>query len=267
MSAISNHLVVTFKWALRDRLLHGVIGSAFLLLLLVPVFSVFSMRQVQELSITLSLSAISAIMLVLTLLLSASSVWRDVERRYTSSVLTLPGSRTSYILGKFLGISLFLLLCAILLGAASSLVIIISSLRYPSDVPIHWQNIMLSIMADSLKCILLAAVGVMFSTISTSFFLPFFASLSIYFAGSASQEVFEYVNSELGKTISLPVKLLIKWVYYVVPNLSAFNFKVQAIYGLPVLSSGVFYTAAYFLIYTCILLYVSAWFFSRRELP
>jgi len=225
------------------------------------------MRQVQELSITLSLSAISAILLVLTLLLSASSVWRDVDRRYTSSVLTLPGSRASYILGKFLGIALFLLLCASLLGAASFLVITISAYRYPSDIPIHWQNIMLSIVADSLKCILLAAVGLMFSTLSSSFFLPFFGSLSIYFAGSASQEVFEYINGELGKAISLPVKFLIKGVYYIIPNFSAFNLKVQAIYGLPVAVSGIAYSVTYFLIYTCILLYFSVWIFTRRELP
>lgn len=267
MAAITNHLIVTFKWALRDRLLHGVIGSAFLLLLLVPVFSVFSMRQVQELSITLSLSAISAIMLILTLLLSASSIWRDIERRYTSSVLTLPGSRASYVIGKFLGISVFLLVCSCLLGVASYLVITISAYRYPSDIPIHWHIIVLSIMADSLKCILLAAVGLMFSTFSTSFFLPFFGSLSLYFAGSASQEVFEYITGEFGKTISLPVKLLIKGVYYIVPNLSAFNLKVQAIYGLPVSVTGIVYTASYFLIYTCILLYASIWVFTRRELP
>ena len=51
---------VTLKSFLRDRLLQLLLVCALCIFLVVPALSLFSMRQVQELSVTLSLSAISA---------------------------------------------------------------------------------------------------------------------------------------------------------------------------------------------------------------
>lgn len=258
--------MLTLKWAFRDRLFHALLGAAFLMLLLVYVFSAFSMRQVQELSITLSLSFISFILLVLSTLLGASSVWRDIEKRYIDSVAGLPLSRSTYIAAKFFGISLFIMICAVVLWAVACVVILYSSATYPSAIPIHWFNIFAAIAADVLKYVLLAAVALLFSSLSTSFFLPYFVTISIYLAGSASQEVYEYISGEFGKTLSLPATLIIKSVYYIIPNFSAFNLKVQAIYGLPLAPGGLVLTFCYFTVYTAILLFSSIWVFSRRQL-
>jgi ABC-type transport system involved in multi-copper enzyme maturation permease subunit len=267
MSATLNLVFLTFRWALRDRLLHMILGAALLLFLLVPVFSTFSMRQVQELSITLSLSAISFTLLVLSILLGASAVWRDVERRYTASVLSLPISRSSYVLGKFLGASFLLVTCSAIMGLASLLVIAVSSTLYPSDLPIHWGAIMLAVIVSCMKYILLATIALLFSCISTSFFLPFFGTVSIFLAGSASQEVYEYVSGEMGRTISPFGTMAAKGLYYVLPNLSAFNFQVNAIYALEIPAKGLLYTTLYFLVYTSMLLCLATWVFGRRELP
>ena len=121
------------------------------MILLVPSLSSFSMRQVQELAITLSLSATSLILLVVTLLLGTSSVWRDVERRYTTSIMTLPLSRGAFLLSKFISIALFLIICVIVLGLGSALVILLASASYPSEIPIHWGNICLALVRRRLE--------------------------------------------------------------------------------------------------------------------
>lgn len=267
MANFSNLLYVAWKWTLRDRVFHALLGVALLLFLLVPTFSIFSMRQVQELSITLSLSAISLVLLVLATFLGASSIWRDVERRYINAVLGLPISRAGFVLGKFGGIVCLLVLCAATLGVVSLLVIAVSSQQYPSSVPIHWQNIIAAIASDTCKYILLAAFATLLSALSTSFFLPFFGTLSIYFAGSASQDVAEFISGDYGRTISPLFKGAVRAAYYLLPNFSAFNLKVQAIYGLPLALNGMLLTFLYFLIYVGILLFLSVWIFSRRELP
>jgi Cu-processing system permease protein len=263
---MKNQITLTLKWAFRDRLFHGVLGTAFLMLLLVFVFSFFSMRQVQELSITLSLSSISFILLVLSTLLGASSVWRDIEKKYSDSVLGLPLSRSSYVAAKFFGIAFFIAISAVMLSVVACVVIVYSSARYPSAIPIHWQNIGIAISADILKYTLLAAVAILFSSLSSSFFLPYIGTISIYLAGSASQGVYEYISGEFGKTLAKPVLLFVKGVYYIIPNFSAFEFNVQAIYGLPLAPYGLIYTVAYFLIYTTLLLFISIWIFSRRQM-
>jgi ABC-type transport system involved in multi-copper enzyme maturation permease subunit len=225
------------------------------------------MRQVQELSITLSLSAISITLLCLATLLGAFSVWRDIERRYTAAVLGLPVSRASYLLGKFFGNTIVIVICALLLGGVSLAIIHFTAAQSPSEIKIIWFNIVAAIVADTLKYILLAALALFFSSFSTSFFLPIFGTVSMYFAGNASQDVFEYVSGDYGRSIPLLFKQCIKGVYYLLPNFSAFNLKVQAIYALPLPLDGLLLLFLYFFIYTAIIIYLAVWIFTRRELP
>ena len=263
---IGTLVTLNLRWIIRDRIFQAIMAVALVMLLLVPSFSLFSMRQVQELAVTLALSSISFILLALSILLGASSIWRDVEKRYTTAVISLPASRSAFIWGKFLAVALFLVVCALLLGAVSAVGIKISSGIYPSAVPIQWGKIVLALAAIMLKYILLAAIAIFFSSLSTSFFLPFFASLAIYLTGSASQDVFEYISGDVGSRMAPFARILITGVYYVIPNFSAFNFTVQAVYPLPVPASDIGYTLAYFITYTGLALAGGNWFFSRREL-
>jgi ABC-type transport system involved in multi-copper enzyme maturation permease subunit len=261
-------LVVThLRGMVRDRVLYGVFGMAAAMILLVPALSSFSMRQVQELSISLSLSVVSGVLLVVTLLLGASSIWRDIERRYTSAVLPLPLSRATFLLSKFFSIALFLLLSILVLGIGCSLVIVLASSTYPSDTPIHWGNIVIALCGKLGKYTMLAAFALMLSSLSTSFYLPFFGTLAIYFCGSASQEVYEYVTGEFGKGIDPVAATIVKSAYYLLPNFSAFDFQVQAVYALPVPAQSLLLTMLYALVYTGILLVLAVKCFERRELP
>ncbi len=237
------------------------------MLFLVPSFSSFSMRQVQELAITLSLSTISMVLLVMTLLLGSSSIWRDIERRHTASILTLPISRDSYLLAKFLSIAIFIVLAGVVLAAAAAVMISLAATQYPSDLPLAWGNIVLAIGADVLKYLLLSAVAVFFSAVSTSFYLPFFATLVVYLAGSASQEVFEYVSGQFAQQIDPAQVAVIKGVYYLLPNFSAFDFKVHAVYALQVSSQAFLFPLCYAIVYGGIVLGAAVWVFNRRELP
>jgi ABC-type transport system involved in multi-copper enzyme maturation permease subunit len=257
---------LTVKALIRDRLVHIFSMVVVAVFLLIPVFSMFSMRQVQELSVTLCLSAISFILLIFTILSGASSVWRDVEKRYTASILGLPVSRAEFVLGKFSAIAVLIVASAIIMGFVSCLVITLTTLRYPSDIPINWFNFFVAVSADALKYVMLLSIALLFSTMSTSFFLPFFASISVYFAGNASQEVFDYVGGEYGNTIPFLSRMIIKCVYYVIPNFAVFNMKVQAVYALPLTPAPIFYAILYFICYTGIMLCLSVWSFNRREL-
>ncbi len=259
-------VVATLKGFIRDRLLQLLLVFALLIFLIVPALSLFSMRQVQELSVTLSLSAISIILLMLTVILGSSSVWRDLDRRYLASIFGLPVSRTSYLLGKYTGIIVFIMIGCVLLGLVATAAIALASAQYPSTIPIRWQQIWIAILSDGFKYILVAAVALLFSSLSTSFYVPFIATLIIYFCGNASQGVYEYIISDQGKTIPAFTRNVAVLIYYCIPNLAAFDFKVQAVYPIPVPFQGLLFTGIYFLIYTTIILMIAIWAFNRREL-
>lgn len=267
LSQLSILVKCQLRSILRDRVLYAVFGVAAVMILAVPSLSSFSMRQVQELAITLSLSTVSLIVLVITLLLGASSVWRDIERKYTSSILTLPVSRGVYLLSKFISIGLFQLICILVLGIGASVVISLAAVSYPSDVPVHWGNIALVLFGDWLRYLLLGSFGLLLSVVSTSFYLPFFGTLAIYFCGNASQEVYEYISGQFGQGLHPFSTKAATVAYYLLPNLTGFDFQVQAVYGLDVPFSGILLCTLYALVYIGILLGLAMFAFGRRELP
>ncbi len=224
------------------------------------------MRQVTELALTLCLSLVSFILLLLAIFLGGVSLWRDVERRYTHSVLTLPRSRARYLLGRFAGIALFLLGTAVLLGLLSVSSCLVVSGNYPPDRPVSWLAVVAALGFDAFKCLLLVAFAVLFSSVSTSFFLPVFGTIAVYLVGGATQQAYDYVLSPAGQSLSPVVQKLAEVLYYILPNLSAFDLKVNAIYSLPLDPHALALTAGYGILYMTFVLIAAAAIFSRREL-
>ncbi len=258
-------LFITVKGIFRDRVFQGIMMSA-LFFLLVPSISSLSMRQVVELSITLSLSLTSVIMLLLSIFLGGSSLWKDMERRYTYSVLGLPITRTSYLLGKFFGIAVYLLLTSAVLGTVGCIVVRYVSVMYPPLRPVVWTNVFFSVLFLALKYVLLVSVSFLLSTVSTSFFLPIFGTVAVFFAGSATQQVYDFLRSPSAQAYSPFVKKIAAGIYYILPNFSAFDLTANAVYGLGLSGSGLVLTAGYFVIYAAIMLTLSVIIFSRREM-
>lgn len=261
-----NVVNITFLSIFRDRVFQGIMALA-VLFLFIPVAASLSMRQVTELAIVLSLSLLSCILLLLSVSLGSTSIWRDVERRYTFSVLSLPITRSSYLIGRFFGLSLFLILTSVVLGVLACLAVIITSGMYPSEHSVIWGYLMLAITFTTLKYILLIAVAMLFSTVSTSFFLPIFGTICIFFASGITQQVYEFVHSPASaQAVSPFLKAVASVVYYLLPNLAGFDLKVNAIYSIAPNLQGLAMTVGYFFAYTAILLGGAALLFNRREM-
>jgi ABC-type transport system involved in multi-copper enzyme maturation permease subunit len=256
---------VFFLGIIRDRVLYGILVLAGLFIL-IPTTSSLSIRQAGELSITLSFSIISFLLMFLAVVFSSFSVWRDIERRYTSGLLALPVSRVNYILAKFVANIAIIALCSLLFAGLTYLTVSYTCSLYPPATPLVWSNIFLAIFYNMLKYTLLAAFGILFSTVSTSFFLPIFGTVALFFCGSMSQDVYNYLSRSAATDVPLFIQKLAAVFYYIIPNFSAFDFKLAAIYSLPINSNDLWLTAGYFVLYTAIVLFLACFFFNRREL-
>jgi hypothetical protein len=160
-----------------------------------------------------------------------------------------------------------MVLSALVLGCGAVVAIHVASGIYPPQRPTDWGLISLAIGFDACKYILLAAVGLLLSTFSTSFFLPVFGTIGIFLAGSATQQVYDYINSPaVDKQLSPFVKQCANVLYYLLPNFDGFNLKANAIYTIAVNWSGILLTFVYFVAYTCIMLSLASIVFGRREM-
>ena len=75
----------------------------------------------------------------------------------------------------------------------------------------------------------------------------------------------DYIGGQGGDIHPLG-KITCQGLYYLLPNFSAFDFHVYAIYGLPIPLLDLMFTLGYFVVYTTILLFLAIWIFDRREL-
>lgn len=256
---------ITIKSIIRDRIFHGILFAS-LLFLLIPSVAGLSMRQMTELSVNLSLSLISFILLLLAVFLGGTHIWKDMERRYTYSTLSLPVSRTTYMAGKFLGIAAFILLAACIMGIVAAGIIQYSVGVYPPERPVEWPNLTVAIVCDAMKYMLVVAIAFLFSSVATSFFLPMFGTICVFLAGNASQQVYDYITAPATKDISAATKAIATGVYYILPNFAAFDFKVNAVYGLPINGSGLLFVIGYFLVYLLAVLALASILFEKREI-
>ncbi len=256
--------LTTVASLIKDRIFY-LIASMILLFFLVPVFSSFSMRQIQEVSIVMSLSLNSFILLFLSIFGGVVTIWRDVERKYTYTILSNPTTRSSYFLGRFLGFAMILLAVTLINLLLSLVAIDISSKMYQSRLPILWSSIILAFAMTLLKYLILMAIGFLFTSFATSFFVPFFGTVVLYLVGNASQGVYDYLFQNSTNYPEL-FKYLIKVLYYILPNFSVFDLTAYAAYALKLNLSSIFYSAAYFLLYLGIVLSISIILYNKRDL-
>ena len=140
----------TIKGVFRDRVFHAIITTS-VLFLFIPSISGISMRIMTELSLNLCLSLTSFILLLFSLLLGGTAIWKDIDRRYSYSVLSLPVSRDKYILGKYFGIALFFLFTVVFFNLITLGVVAYSSTIYPPNRPVNLTYVSLSFFFELLN--------------------------------------------------------------------------------------------------------------------
>lgn len=267
MNELKNILGITFVGGRRDKVfLTLVIISVLFFLAIVPSVSALSMRQVREVASGLSLSIISFISLVLTIFLGVNLVYRDIERKFVNTVLSLPVSRESYILGKFLGLSSIIAAAMLILSFFASAGIVIASAIHKSQGTMPWSTFALAVFFEYMSLLVIASFSIFFSSFSTNMFLPLFATIAVYVIGNVTQPVMDYITGPYGQKLPAISIYVSKAVYYIFPNLSAFDMKFKAIYSLPIALKDVFSVFSYAVIYTVIIISFSVLIFRKRDM-
>lgn len=258
---------VTFIGGVRDKVFITLIIISFLcFMIFIPAASSMSMRQVREVAVSLSLSVISIVSLVLTVFLGVNLVYRDIEKRTAHSIIALPVSRESYIVGKYLGLLGIVGTGLFILSVCAAAGVLVASGIGRASLPMLWENYLAALFFEFIVLSITAAVSVFFSTFSTNVFIPLFATLGVYVIGSASQAVMDYLKSPNGGDLPAVTHYLCQAAYYVFPNLAAFDFKFHAIYSMAMEPGVMAFVAAYGLLYVSGVIGLSMIAFRKREL-
>lgn len=260
--------IMTFKEGIRDRVLYGIGLFALMMMGFSIIVVGFFMRELHKVTVDFNISAITFAGLLLTFSLSVNLISKDIDKRTIYCVLSKPFSRSQYLLGKFFGL-IFLnavALCGLTLISVLN-VWFIKSLYPDFFTGFVWVSYFQAVFSEFLMFVVLNAVVIFFSTISTSSFLTLLFSIGIYIAGQTIEEVVHFIQSQAD---TLQLTQGVQWILdigqYVLPNLSAFDLKIKAAHGLSISLGYLFSLTAYSLVYSAALLLFSAMIFNRREL-
>jgi Cu-processing system permease protein len=122
MSRIWAIVLNTFREAVRDRILHGVLGLACGVLVFTLALGQLSLDQEQRVVEDIGLAAISFFSVVVAIFLGSSLLYKEIERKTLYVILPKPIRRWQFLVGKFGGIVLTALVFVLLMGGILLLV-------------------------------------------------------------------------------------------------------------------------------------------------
>lgn len=242
----------TFREAIRDRVLAGVIVAGGVLLLATLAIRPLAMGEGTRLTVDLGLSAISFLGLLLVLVVGTSLVAKEIERRTIFNLLSRPIARPVYLAGKWAGLSAALWTVALSLGLLLwGLVALLGHGR--QGLPIAE-----AVYLAGLELTVVTAIAVLFSALSTPVLSSLY-TLGLFLAGQWADDLRGFAGQAPG-TLRTALEVFAN----LLPNLSLFNMRSLAAAGEPTSALHLGVATGYALLYcACVLALAAAAFESR----
>ncbi len=230
-SATTSHNVVwrifaiarnAFREAVRDRVLYNLVLFVLLLIAAAVFIGDLSGGQERKIIVDLGLSAMLLFGVFISIFVGVGLVYKEIERRTIYAIFSKPIGRGEFLVGKYLGLCLTLLVNVLVMGAGLSLALIC--------VKRGWDPLALSIWPAVLliyvELMIITGVALLFSCFSSpalSALLTFF----VFIIGHFSADLKNLAHS-MG---SGPSRWIFAGLYYLLPNLANLSFITPAAHG------------------------------------
>ena len=246
----------TFREAVRDRVLYNLVLFVLLLTGAAVFIGELSGGQERKIIVDLGLSAMMLFGVFIAIFVGVGLVYKEIERRTVYAIFAKPVGRGEFLVGKYLGLCLTLLVNVIVMGAGVSLALVYVSRGWDPLALSIWPAILLIYV----ELMILTGIALLFSCFSSpalSALLTFF----VFIIGHFSADLKGLANS-MGGTAA---RWLFKALYYLLPNLANLTFITPAAHGQVPAAAHLGTSIFYSLIYVAVILAAATLIFSRRN--
>jgi ABC-type transport system involved in multi-copper enzyme maturation permease subunit len=245
-----------FREAVRDRVLYNLV----LFVLLITAAAIFigelSGGQERKIIVDLGLSAMLLFGAFISIFVGVGLVFKEIERRTIYAIFSKPVGRGEFLLGKYLGLCLTLLVNVVVMGLGVSIALIYVSGGWDSLALRIWPAVLLIYV----ELMILTAIALLFSSFSSpalSALLTFF----IFIIGHFSSDL-KGLATSMGSTSA---RWLFSSLYYLLPNLANYSFITPAAHGQMPQAAQAALTILYALVYITVILAIATLVFRRRN--
>jgi len=252
-SAITAIALTSFREAVRDKILYLLLFFGLLLIGTSRIISWLTVGAEIKIIIDVGLAAANLFGVLLAIFIGISIVYKEIERRTIYVIVPKPIHRYEFILGKFAGLAVTLLIVLGVMSAMLQLAVFLKT--WTLSYPVFRACVLLYF-----ELLVIVSLAVLFSSFSTPI-LSFIFTLMLYLIGHWSYSLLDLAARAPGSV----APTLLRTLYYVLPNLENFNLKTAAVHDIAIPPGFVTSSMVYGVLYTSAVLILSMGIFQKRD--
>lgn len=243
----------TFREAVRDKILYSLVFFALLMIGVGSVMDRVTIGQTDKIILDFGLASISIFGVLIAIFVGVGLVFKEIDKRTIYSIVSKPIERWQFLLGKYFGLILTLFVEVALMSVGLSIAMVLFSAHGLQT------SFFYAIFLTFIELCLMTSVAVFFSSFSTPFMSGFF-TLAVFVIGHLTQDLkaFSTRLDEMGQ-------LIVKVLFYLLPNLEIFNLRGWAVHGKEVPFEQISLAISYGFFYTMTVFVLAVIVFQKRE--
>lgn len=245
--------VNTFKETRRNKILLNILIFAVFLILFSFIVGDWSMGHQVKVIKDIGLSAMSIFGLLIAIFIGIQLVIQELKEKTIYLIASKPIKRWKIVIGKYLGLSITLLINIIFMSIALWII------GYIMEGSVDFSLIP-AIILIYVEILLIIAFSLLFSSF-TSPTLSAIYTIVIFILGHLSPFLGDYVKIYPDKGFHW----LIKIIYYIIPNFDNLNLKLTVVEGTSIPSNLLIYGVLYGLLYISLILLITCLIFSKKD--
>jgi ABC-type transport system involved in multi-copper enzyme maturation permease subunit len=253
MHAIFPIALNTFREARRNRVLYTTLFFGVALIGLSVIFTEVTFVAHDRILRDFSFATMNIFALGLAVFLGIGMVNREIEKKTIYTVVSKPVPRWAFIVGKWLGLLLTMVVTSSLMFGGFLLVLVSYRSPLSSLLFVPWLTLMVEVMV-------VIAFAIFCSTWTSSLLSAVFA-LGMVVIGHSVRDI-RLFGSQSDEPM---VRRASSWVYHALPDLERFNFKSTVALLEPVQAGDVGFAIGYGLLWSAAFLFAAILVFQRRD--
>ncbi len=243
----------TFREAIRHRILYLLLVFAVGMISFAQILSLLTVGSEEKIIKDFGLGAIEVFGVLTSVFIGVGLVSREIERRTVFTILAKPIHRFEFVLGKYAGLVLVLLVNTGVMTIWFSLILLVKGMFDPM--------LGLAVLMLFFQFLLVTAIAVLFSCLSTPILSSVF-TLALYVVGHLLWSL-PMLEERLTSTAA---RALCRGLYYLLPNLGNFDIKGEVVHGLSIDPAVPAFALLYLVLYGAAVLAGACAIFQNREL-
>jgi ABC-type transport system involved in multi-copper enzyme maturation permease subunit len=244
----------TFKLEVREKIMYAIIVFAILYMLSSLFLADLVLKELPMVK-SFALSGVYFFNAILAIFLGTTSFFKDIDRKVVYFVLSKPVSRAQFLLGKFFGLCLVLLVTTLIFMVAYLGVVAYEGGGFD-------MMGILAIAMQYLEMMLFLAFALFVSTFSTSLISIVYTS-AVFFAGHVVSQL--VADAQAVHIVGIKFRF-VQALYYIFPNLEKFDIRDFAVHNVSMPLTSALLAVVYAAVYITLLLAAGIWIFDKKEI-